>query len=54
MRLTALILAFVAGACAKQPQGLAEPQTVVQPAPAKAAPASETKRIRRAQVAGSW
>jgi AmmeMemoRadiSam system protein B/AmmeMemoRadiSam system protein A len=56
MRLTALILAFVAGACAKPPRSLAETKTVApQPVPAShAAPASETKRIRRAQVSGSW
>ena len=54
MRFTALILAFVAGACAKQPRSLAAPRTGVQPALTKAAPAPETKRVRRAQVAGSW
>ena len=59
MRLVALILAFVAGACAKQPRGHAESKPVVaapasRPASTEAAPAQDTRRIRRAQVAGSW
>jgi AmmeMemoRadiSam system protein B/AmmeMemoRadiSam system protein A len=55
MKRFALTLAFVAGACAKEPRGMAEPKTAAPPSPAvKPAPATETKRIRRAQVAGSW
>ena len=57
MRLFALILAFMANACAcaKQPRSIAEPKAApAKPAPAKTAPAPETKRIRHAQVAGSW
>jgi len=54
MRVAALIVAFLAGACAKQPQSLAESKSVVQPAPAKAALVPETRRVRKAQVAGSW
>lgn len=45
-------LAFMGAACAKQPRGSAE---TVAPVPAASSPpAPETKRIRRAQVAGSW
>ena len=48
-RLVVVVLAFAVGACAKQPYGMAEPKA------ATAKPAvPETKRIRRAQVAGSW
>jgi AmmeMemoRadiSam system protein B/AmmeMemoRadiSam system protein A len=47
------MLAFVAGACAKQPAGNAAPKPVPV-ASAAPAPASDTKRVRRAQVAGSW
>ncbi len=55
MRLHVLTLAFLAGACAKQPRSLAQPMpTTAHATPAKAAPAPETKRVRRAQVAGSW
>jgi len=53
MKRLALTLAFAVVSCAKQPRSLAEPKTSVQPAPAKAS-APETKRVRRAQVAGSW
>ena len=53
MRPVALMLAFVAGACAKQPAGNAAPKPVPV-ASAAPAPASDTKRVRRAQVAGSW
>jgi hypothetical protein len=52
-----LVLAsvFLGGACAKEPRGNAEPAARAKPAAAKAAPAaSDTKRVRRAQVAGSW
>jgi MEMO1 family protein len=51
MRITALILAFVVGACAKQPRGNAETKPA-KTTPAKTTP--EAKRIRQAQVAGSW
>ena len=59
MRLLVLAAAFAAVACAKQPRGNAEPMvlaaTAVTPSAAAApAPAPDTKRIRRAQVAGSW
>jgi AmmeMemoRadiSam system protein B/AmmeMemoRadiSam system protein A len=55
MRLFALILAFVAGACAKTPRSNAEPKpAATKPALAKSASVPETQRIRRAQVAGSW
>jgi len=61
MKTVALLLAFVAGACAKQPRGNAEPKSAAA-APARTAPgkaaapaaAAETERVRRAQVAGSW
>jgi len=53
MNRIALTLAFLAGACAKQSQSLAEPKSAL-PAPATAVPAPETKRVRKAQVAGSW
>ena len=52
-----LVLAsvFLGGACAKQPRGNAEPAARAKPAAAKAtAAAPDTKRVRRAQVAGSW
>jgi hypothetical protein len=59
IRLLVIASALVGGACAKQPRGNAEPRvptaTAVNPPTAAAtAPAVETKRIRRAQVAGSW
>jgi AmmeMemoRadiSam system protein B/AmmeMemoRadiSam system protein A len=55
MKRLLLCCAFLVGACAKQPQGKAEP-SVTSVASAKASPAQapDTKRIRRAQVAGSW
>jgi hypothetical protein len=48
-RLSVLVVAFVAGSCAKQPAG----QAAAKPA-AKPAPVAEAKRVRPAQVAGSW
>ncbi|MBN2574771.1 MAG: AmmeMemoRadiSam system protein B [Deltaproteobacteria bacterium] len=55
-RLLALGLAFAACACTKQAASqAASTKTAAKPAAApKPAPAPETKRIRRAQVAGSW
>jgi MEMO1 family protein len=55
-RLFAVMSAFLAGACAKQPRGAAEPRIpTTAPSVAAAAPSTvDTKRIRRAQVAGSW
>lgn len=53
MKRLALVLAVVA--CARQPQSRAEGSApVTQAAQGKPAAAPETKRIRRAQVAGSW
>ncbi len=46
--------AFLAGACAKQPASQAAPQPATHASAPKPAPAPETKRIRKAQVAGSW
>ena len=46
-----LVAAFLVGSCTKHNAG----QAATKPAPApKAAPPVETKRIRHAQVAGSW
>jgi len=45
---------FLATACAKQPASQAAPASTKAPVAAKAAPAPDTKRVRRAQVAGSW
>ena len=54
-RLIVVALAFLAGACARQPASHAEPKgPASKPAVAKPAPAPDTKRIRQAQVAGSW
>jgi AmmeMemoRadiSam system protein B/AmmeMemoRadiSam system protein A len=57
-RLFVVVSAFLAGACAKQPRGAAEPRiatsAVSTTVAAAASPSVETKRIRRAQVAGSW
>lgn len=57
-RLLVVVSAFVAGACAKQPRGAAEPRiatsAVSTTVAAAAPPTVDTKRIRRAQVAGSW
>lgn len=52
-RVLPLVLAFVAAACAKQPAGQAAPAAKAAGVP-KPAPASQTRRIRRAQVAGAW
>jgi AmmeMemoRadiSam system protein B/AmmeMemoRadiSam system protein A len=53
-RLLVLAVAFALGACTKQPAGQAAAKAAAPAAAAKPAPAAETKRIRRAQVAGSW
>jgi MEMO1 family protein len=57
MKPAVLLLAFLAGACAKQPRGKAESlaaTSAATSAAAASAPAADTRRIRRAQVAGSW
>lgn len=56
-RLVALALAILAGACAKPRRGNAEPLAAggASPSVTEAAPSTaDSKRIRRAQVAGSW
>jgi AmmeMemoRadiSam system protein B/AmmeMemoRadiSam system protein A len=49
-----LVLVFALIACAKQPQGRAEEKAPIAQAAPPVAAAPDTKRIRRAQVAGSW
>jgi AmmeMemoRadiSam system protein B/AmmeMemoRadiSam system protein A len=57
-RLLVLGLAFLAAACTKQSSSRAAQSSpkpaAARPAAAKPAPAPDTKRVRRAQVAGSW
>jgi hypothetical protein len=52
MKRLACVLALIA--CAKQPQSRAEAKAPTTQAAPPAAAAQDTKRIRRAQVAGSW
>jgi AmmeMemoRadiSam system protein B/AmmeMemoRadiSam system protein A len=55
MKMLVLVAAFLGGACVKQPRGSAQPAARKNTAATHTAPAApDTKRIRRAQVAGSW